>query len=234
MNKFKADFATNKLLLDIRKPERKDFDYRDLSFLNDYVHENEYNAAIEAYNSRLSYSLSPELRDKLKDGEVIGENEFSKLYQQLFTGNYFSKAAWLNSTEEQYQYLSEDYRRIIAIPLPKEEAVKSLKERSDMDLLELVCQLHSRALNFPSKEMHDAYIEARTELETRIKGWKDIAESNRFANTMACEAVWELTEDKKRSKELVALLEEVKYWVSSEVQIDTIQRAIDDYKKATI
>ena len=43
-----------------------------------------------------------------------------------------------------------------------------IKERDTLSLLELVCQLHSRALMHPSKEMHDAYIEARRELEERI------------------------------------------------------------------
>ena len=45
---------------------------------------------------------------------------------------------------------------------------KSAEERDSLDLLELVCQLHSRALNYPSKEMHDAYITARQELEKRL------------------------------------------------------------------
>lgn len=45
---------------------------------------------------------------------------------------------------------------------------KPVKERDNLDLLELVCQLHSRALNFPSKEMHDSYMEARNELELRL------------------------------------------------------------------
>jgi len=46
--------------------------------------------------------------------------------------------------------------------------MKAVKERDNMDLLELVLQLHSRALNFPSKEMSDAYNEARNELITRL------------------------------------------------------------------
>ena len=46
---------------------------------------------------------------------------------------------------------------------------KPVKERSNLDLLELVCQLHGRALDFPSKEMHDAYIEARQEMEKRLQ-----------------------------------------------------------------
>ena len=46
--------------------------------------------------------------------------------------------------------------------------IKPVKERDNLDLLELVCQLHSRALQYPSKEMHDAYVEARKELETRF------------------------------------------------------------------
>jgi len=46
--------------------------------------------------------------------------------------------------------------------------MKTPKERDNKDLLELVCQLHNRALRFPTKEMHDAYLEARAELETRF------------------------------------------------------------------
>lgn len=47
---------------------------------------------------------------------------------------------------------------------------KTVEERDTLDLLELVCQLHSRALNQPrNKDMHDAYVEARQEMERRIK-----------------------------------------------------------------
>ena len=46
---------------------------------------------------------------------------------------------------------------------------KPVEERDTLDLLELVCQLHSRALNNSSKNMHDAYVEARQEMERRIK-----------------------------------------------------------------
>ena len=47
--------------------------------------------------------------------------------------------------------------------------LKPVKQRDNEDLLELTLQLHSRALAYLSKEMHDAYIEARTELKTRFK-----------------------------------------------------------------
>jgi hypothetical protein len=47
---------------------------------------------------------------------------------------------------------------------------KPVKERDSLDLLELVCELHSRSLNQPrNKNMHDAYIEAKQEMERRIK-----------------------------------------------------------------
>lgn len=46
---------------------------------------------------------------------------------------------------------------------------KPVKERDNHDLLELVLQLHSRSLQHPSKEMHDAYVEARTEMESRLE-----------------------------------------------------------------
>lgn len=41
-------------------------------------------------------------------------------------------------------------------------------ERTTLDLLELVCQLHARSLMYMTKEMHDASAEARQELERRI------------------------------------------------------------------
>lgn len=45
---------------------------------------------------------------------------------------------------------------------------KPVKERHNLDLLQLVCELYSKALAYPSKEMHDAYVEARLELENRL------------------------------------------------------------------
>ncbi len=50
----------------------------------------------------------------------------------------------------------------------KEVIIKPVKERDSLDLLELTLQLHARGMQFPSKEMHDAYIEARAELEKRL------------------------------------------------------------------
>lgn len=44
-----------------------------------------------------------------------------------------------------------------------------LKERNNDDLLELVLQLHSRLFKFPSEKMHANYLEARKELELRLK-----------------------------------------------------------------
>jgi hypothetical protein len=47
---------------------------------------------------------------------------------------------------------------------------KTVESRDTLDLLELVCQLHSRSLNQPrNKNMHNAYVEARQEMERRIK-----------------------------------------------------------------
>lgn len=65
-----------------------------------------------------------------------------------------------------------------AIPTP-------VKERTDLDLLELVCQLHSRALQYPSEGMHNAYVEARTEMESRLKKEttvpsKEVSEGDRY------------------------------------------------------
>lgn len=46
--------------------------------------------------------------------------------------------------------------------------MKTVKERETLDLLDLVCQLSGRCLTAGTKEMHDAYFEARKELESRI------------------------------------------------------------------
>lgn len=50
----------------------------------------------------------------------------------------------------------------IEIPTPKPS------ERTNLNLLELVCQLCHRNLLFPSEEMHNYYWEARKELESRL------------------------------------------------------------------
>ena len=60
-NKYIAFVSENEKVLKgpvMRKPERKDFDYRDLSYLNDYVHEDEYNAAVDKYNEHLKNLLT--------------------------------------------------------------------------------------------------------------------------------------------------------------------------------
>ena len=51
--------------------------------------------------------------------------------------------------------------------------MKTPKERDNLDLLELVCQLHGRASMYGNKEQHDAYVEARKELESRLQEPKD-------------------------------------------------------------
>jgi len=47
--------------------------------------------------------------------------------------------------------------------------MKTPKERTNLDLLELTLQLHSRALNNLSLDMHRSYMEARQELELRLE-----------------------------------------------------------------
>ena len=54
----------------------------------------------------------------------------------------------------------------------KEYTPKPLKEHTDIELLELVCQLHYRALQYPSEKMHNNYIKARKEMESRLKEQK--------------------------------------------------------------
>lgn len=53
--------------------------------------------------------------------------------------------------------------------------MKKVEERATLELLELTLQLHSRSSSLPyNKEMHDASIEARQELEKRIQTNKKI------------------------------------------------------------
>ena len=48
--------------------------------------------------------------------------------------------------------------------------MKKVEERTNLDLLELTLQLHSRAINLPNnREMHEASVEARQELEKRLQ-----------------------------------------------------------------
>ena len=53
------------------------------------------------------------------------------------------------------------------------DVMKTVEERNDIDLLELAFELRSRALMFPTKEMHDAYLEARQEIERRIVAYQN-------------------------------------------------------------
>jgi hypothetical protein len=46
--------------------------------------------------------------------------------------------------------------------------MKTLQERDNLDLLELVCQLGKRTMLIETKKTHDAYMEARKELESRL------------------------------------------------------------------
>ena len=46
--------------------------------------------------------------------------------------------------------------------------MKTPKERDNLDLLTLVCELSGRSAMHGTKELHDAYMEARKELETRF------------------------------------------------------------------
>lgn len=51
--------------------------------------------------------------------------------------------------------------------------MKKVTERTTLDLLELTLQLHSRSLACPkSKDLHDAYVEARSELDKRIANYE--------------------------------------------------------------
>ena len=47
--------------------------------------------------------------------------------------------------------------------------MKTPKERNNKSLLELTLELHHRLLVYDTKELADAYSEARTELEKRFK-----------------------------------------------------------------
>jgi len=50
------------------------------------------------------------------------------------------------------------------------EKVKPVKERTTSNLIELSHQLHARTLAHPgSKELHDASVEARKELDERLE-----------------------------------------------------------------
>lgn len=50
--------------------------------------------------------------------------------------------------------------------------MKTVIERDDADLLEVVCQLHARANMYTNnKVVHNAYIEAREELDKRLRSY---------------------------------------------------------------
>lgn len=105
---------------------------------------------------------------------------------------------------------------------------KPVKERDNLNLLELVCQLHFRALNFPSKEMHDAYMEARKELEKRLSS-HDVNEDEiieatiEFCNVNNIPAIPMLTEILRNT------IRETKKQLSSPSPVQGITKEANDY-----
>lgn len=79
--------------------------------------------------------------------------------------------AYNKSIVHQYETYEKRFdnvlEKILEIWPEKLPDLLSIKEMETLELLELVCQLHSR-VRFPSKQMHDAYVEARNELESRL------------------------------------------------------------------
>lgn len=64
--------------------------------------------------------------------------------------------------------------------------MKTVKDGDDLDLLELSHQLHARSICSNNKEQHDAYVEARAEVERRIKAYKDgLEKANRMLKDAA-------------------------------------------------
>jgi len=64
--------------------------------------------------------------------------------------------------------------------------MKTVKERDDLDLLELVCELHSRSIMYMTKELHDASIEARQELESRIVAYQNFIKAHVIKSVCTC------------------------------------------------
>jgi hypothetical protein len=56
--------------------------------------------------------------------------------------------------------------------------MKTVKERDDLDLLTLVCELHARSIMHMTKELHDASVEARQELESRIVAYQNLVKAD--------------------------------------------------------
>lgn len=119
MNKFKYSESDNKLLLDIPRP-----------VYGDYGSLIQYNGDVDEWNSRLSYSLSPELKARLTNGQVLNENEFEAYYQQLCGMD--PNMVWMDCTKKHYDEEKEHLRRIIAIPLP--EQTKPIQDWKDSEL----------------------------------------------------------------------------------------------------
>ena len=96
----------------------------------------------DAYETFTAY---PRKRKKLSEGDSIASN----------TGHHMEDSIMKDAD---FMFLKKD----------KQAEIKTPKERDSIDLLELVCQLHSRSLMHQTKILHDAYVEVRQELELRI------------------------------------------------------------------
>ncbi len=74
--------------------------------------------------------------------------------------------------------------------------IKKPKERDNLDLLEMICST-LQELNYPSKEMHDAYIEARQELEKRLSPTTPLSQPEQSAEWFSVKERPLFTKDEK-------------------------------------
>lgn len=156
MNKFKADFATDRLLLDIPEPILK------MEFGDNSSAIVTYQSEMKLWSSRLSYSLSPELKSMLTNGQVIGEDEFTfsggdQVYSGLsgFSGKYYNETP------------------LIAIPLPDSK------------------NSFGKAIDEVPQELRDALKDYKkvSEQTNKVKGPEGF--TLEYFKELACDFLWE-------------------------------------------
>lgn len=86
-----------------------------------------------------------------------------------------------------------------------EEKHPTPKERNNLDLLVLVCELHSRALNYGTEELHRAYWEARNELESRLAAQQSPAAVGGITYKDFYEAIFDIDYGKDTSQDQARL-----------------------------
>jgi len=100
---------------------------------------------------------------------------------------------------------------------------KTPKERDNLDLLELVCELNGRSLLHATEKLHDAYWEARNELALRLNPDQPTESVSQNEINLAIENGELVDKIQSLTQQLEEYKKEEKDWATMSIQMDKLE-----------